>query len=511
MRSIRKLSQLQHKICHHNARQINHNSSSSSSCCNVLHKRHYFSCSVVENDNNSCTINSTYVNGVRNHFYQSALVRSSSTLTLQKKGICALRRHFSASSSSTETSIIDTAQHPAGYYALLQGLDLHTVSSEMDGHPLAVYTIQQQHQQEDEHDEEEKSASSSSSAVSNNSNRTPVLLLHGRTWSSVPVYHLVGEDSIDYDIQDDEESNNNSNNNNNFSLMEALYNTGHIQPYAMDFRGFGGTPKDDEGYVEPLKCVRDVVSVLKWIQSSSDEGKDASSSSSSSSISSSSSSHRPPALLGWSHGALIAQIVAQRHPEHLSKLILYSSIYNPNIKYSIPPPYADPMKQNHQRQSSSSSLAAGGHTDHDDFPLHEMTAPNEYDLAMADFTNYFDTFKPNTTSSSSAVHRQYQPPKSAKLFANAALISDPIKVQWWNLHQLNECHPSKITTSTPTMVVVGDNDPYAPMVLQAELFTNLSRGVDRTWSIIANADHAIHLSEERGRFVQSVASFVQNK
>ena len=344
-----------------------------------------------------------------------------------------------------------------------------------------VYSIQQQ--QEDNND---------------SITRTPVLLLHGRTWSSVPVYHLIGNKG----------TNNNNNNNdgdddNNFSLMEALYNTGYIQPYTMDFRGFGGTPKDNDGYVEPLKCVRDVISVLKWIhQTENDETTEAAA---------------PPALLGWSHGALIAQIVAQRHPEHLSKLILYSSIYNPNIKYSIPPPYEDSIEKK-QRQSSSHSSSSSssarllGHTDHDDFPLHEMTAPNEYDLAMADFTNYFDTFKPNNNNKhSTGQQQQYQPPKSAKLFANAALISDPIKAQWWNLHQLNECHPSQLT-STPTMVIVGDNDPYSPSVLQAELFCNLgSVGVDRVWSIIANADHAVHLSEERGRFVQSVGSFLQSK
>jgi pimeloyl-ACP methyl ester carboxylesterase len=475
MRSTRAFSQL-HKICHQN-RQIN------SSCCSVLSK-HHLSWS-VENNNNFRKSNS---NRASNDHYYSGAVRSLSSSTIRRndvfRGIQSLGknhyhhlisatantnnhslRHFSYS-AETETSI----ENAHAGFSLLKGLDVHTVSSEMDGHPLAVYTIQQKEEEDIQDDK---------------SNRTPVLLLHGRTWSSVPVYHLVGEDSTDNNEQQEE-----GEEGNNFSLMEALYNTGHIQPYAMDFRGFGGTPKDEEGYVEPLKCVKDVVSVLKWIHSKNNEP----------------GCQRPPALLGWSHGALIAQIVAQRHPEHLSKLILYSSIYNPNIKYSIPPPFETPMMQQ-QRQSQPP-----GHTDHDDFPLHEMTAPNEYDLAMADFTNYFDTFKPNTSSSSSSsVHRHYQPPKSAKLFANAALISDPIKVQWWNLHQLNECHPSQITSSTPTMVVVGDNDPYAPMVLQAELFTNLSRGVDRTWSIIANADHAVHLSEERGRFVQSVGSFVQNK
>ena len=44
------------------------------------------------------------------------------------------------------------------------------------------------------------------------------------------------------------------------------------------------------------------------------------------------------------------------------------------------------------------------------------------------------------------------------------------------------------------------------------LFCNLgSVGVDRVWSIVANADHAVHLSDERGRFVKSVGSFLQSK
>ena len=476
MRSI-KISYL-HKICHRN-RQINSSCCSSvrSSNINGPNNNNYYHQSAAVRSLSSCTIRNDNTHSISISISIKSLRQNHHHSLLQSK---FLRRHFSAASSSSATPI-DTAH--AGHL-LLKGLDVHTVSSEMDGHPLAVYTVQKQEQDDDDDD---------SSSSPRNENRTPLLLLHGRTWSSVPVYHLVGEEEEEED-DDNDNTREESEESNNFSLMEALYNTGHIQPYAMDFRGFGGTPKDEEGYVEPLKCVHDVVSVLKWVHNNEAEE----------SSSSSNRCRRPPALLGWSHGALIAQIVAQRHPEHLSRLILYSSIYNPNIKYSIPPPFEDPSQQ---------------HTDHDDFPLHEMTAPNEYDLAMADFTNYFDSFKPHNnnsssnknSSSSSTVHsRQYQPPKSAKLFANAALISDPIKVQWWNLHQLNECHPSQIT-STPTLVVAGDNDPYVPMVLQAELFTNLRMGVDRTWSIIANADHAVHLSEERGRFVQSVGSFVQNK
>ncbi len=46
------------------------------------------------------------------------------------------------------------------------------------------------------------------------------------------------------------------------------------------------------------------------------------------------------------------------------------------------------------------------------------------------------------------------------------------------------------------------------MFTQAELFTNLDKGVDRIWTIIANADHAVHLSDVRHRFVESVDNFL---
>lgn len=61
------------------------------------------------------------------------------------------------------------------------------------------------------------------------------------------------------------------------------------------------------------------------------------------------------------------------------------------------------------------------------------------------------------------------------------------------------------------MVIAGDQDPYAPILTQAELFTNLGRGVDRIWSIIANADHAVHLSEERFRLVENVRHFLEER
>jgi hypothetical protein len=75
-------------------------------------------------------------------------------------------------------SIGDTAlgQTDAGK-ALLNGLDVYTVPASGDGHPLAVYGIDSQNP--------------SQTAIENHNVR-PILLLHGRTWLSVPVYHLLG-------------------------------------------------------------------------------------------------------------------------------------------------------------------------------------------------------------------------------------------------------------------------------------------------------------------------------
>lgn len=59
--------------------------------------------------------------------------------------------------------------------------------------------------------------------------------------------------------------------------------------------------------------------------------------------------------------------------------------------------------------------------------------------------------------------------------------------------------------------IAGDDDPYAPTQNQTELFTNLGRGVDRVWSIIAKADHAVHLSDTRHKFVENLNNFLKSE
>lgn len=317
--------------------------------------------------------------------------------------------------------------------ALLDGLDVYSVPATGDDHPLAVYGI--------------GSDSPVQTSLTEHSLR-PILLLHGRTWSSVPVYHLLGGPKQQ---ENGEESR---------SLMEVLRDNG-LQPYAMDFRGFGGTPNDATHCVEPNRCVSDVETVLKWIAER--HGMD----SSPVNGTPEEPAFEMPALLGWSQGALVAQMLAQKNQHLISKLVLYGSIYDPLVRYVRDPLY---------RTS----------------PVTDATLViNTADSAMEDFT-IEGTITQDTAHS----------------FAEAALVSDPLKANWQHLYQFNTLDPARV--HVPTLVVAGDQDPYAPLHIQSDLFTNLGRGSDRTWSIVADADHATHLLEGRERFSNIVTSFVQN-
>jgi len=218
--------------------------------------------------------------------------------------VSSLRLSSSTSSSSSSPVTKKTGAKPSLRFEdtplgkngahLLDGLDHYTVPAMDDGHPLSVYGI------------------SSSDPIQSKDSKTlkPILLLSGRTWSSVPVYHLLGGPV------------NRKKYGESRSLMEALLAKG-LQPYTMDFRGFGGTHPDETGTVEPYRCVHDCETVLEWI--SKRHGLRA--------------SDDPPALLGWSQGALVAQLAAQKARPALSKLILYGSIYDPLVRYPREPLY----------------------------------------------------------------------------------------------------------------------------------------------------------------------------
>jgi pimeloyl-ACP methyl ester carboxylesterase len=167
-------------------------------------------------------------------------------------------------------------------------LEQHSVDSE--GHPMAVW---------------EKSAPDAVQAI---------LLVHGRTWSSVP----------DFDLQVEGEE---------LSLMDGLVEKGYAV-YAVDLRGYGKTPRDDTGWVTPNQTAIDLANVISWISEQKNwEIK--------------------PHLFGWSQGSTHAQMLAQRNPELISSLSLFGYWFDSDMV--IPP---DPEDHKQTRTETTAEAAA---------------------------------------------------------------------------------------------------------------------------------------------------------
>jgi pimeloyl-ACP methyl ester carboxylesterase len=116
--------------------------------------------------------------------------------------------------------------------------------------------------------------------------RRAVLLIHGRTWSGRP----------DFDLQVPGEAR---------SFMDGLVALGYAA-YALDLRGYGGTPRDASGFLSPQRAAADVAAALRMIGDR-------------------------PVLFGWSLGSMVAQLTSQQHPELLSALVLFGYPADPDI------------------------------------------------------------------------------------------------------------------------------------------------------------------------------------
>ncbi len=156
----------------------------------------------------------------------------------------------------------------------------HTV--EVDGHPMALWVRRPE------------------------APRGVILLVHGRTWSSLP--------DFDLQVPGGEER----------SLMVALARAGWAA-YAVDLRGYGSTPRDDTGWLEPDRAAKDVDGVLDWIIE-----------------------HEPGqakvALFGWSLGSMVSQLATQRAPDKVSMLVLYGYPRHPDRTRSPEEPSGDPPR-----------------------------------------------------------------------------------------------------------------------------------------------------------------------
>ena len=113
--------------------------------------------------------------------------------------------------------------------------------------------------------------------------RGAMLLLHGRTWSSLP----------DFDLEVPGES---------LSLMDGVAALG-FNVYALDARGYGETARDASGWLTPNRARDDVLATIRWLKQQPGT--------------------QPLYLFGWSYGAMVAQLAAQDLPELVDGLILF--------------------------------------------------------------------------------------------------------------------------------------------------------------------------------------------
>jgi acetamidase/formamidase/alpha-beta hydrolase superfamily lysophospholipase len=264
-----------------------------------------------------------------------------------------------------------------------------------DGHPLALWA---------------KRAAAPDAAV---------LLLHGRTWSALPDFdlHAPGE---------------------NLSLMDALVARGYAT-YALDQRGYGATPRDDTGWLTPDRAAEDLAETLRWIRAR-EPGL-------------------PVHLLGWSQGSRVSQLLAQRHPELVDRLVLFGYPPTP-LDLPADEPSGDPPR-----------------------------TPNTAEAAASDFI---------TEGSIS--------PTAVEAYVRASLAADPVRVDWTRQHEWSRLDAGAVTV--PTLVIHGEHDPIARAEAQAALFQGLGAS-DKAWVVVPGGDHAVLLERPRGYFIDAVDTFLR--
>jgi pimeloyl-ACP methyl ester carboxylesterase len=146
---------------------------------------------------------------------------------------------------------------------------------------------------------------------------TKVLLIHGRTWSSLPNFDLrvAGEER---------------------SFMDALGGAG-LDVFAVDLRGYGATPRDPSGFLTPDRAVADVAAVVAWMQQQ-DARKGGT------------------YLLGLSRGAMIAAMVAQKYPERLAGIVLLGFGFDPDAQAAPSTPGVRPGRVRNTADGASSDF-----------------------------------------------------------------------------------------------------------------------------------------------------------
>jgi len=148
--------------------------------------------------------------------------------------------------------------------------------------------------------------------------RAAMLLVHGRTWSSLP--------NFDLEVAGERRS-----------FMDALAGTG-LDVYAVDLRGYGATPRDATGWLTPERAVRDVLGVVDWLHGPAR------------------TAGRPVYVLGLSRGAMVAALAAQRNPEMLAGVILLGFGADPDVQSPATPPGVRPEQLANTAEAAASDF-----------------------------------------------------------------------------------------------------------------------------------------------------------
>jgi alpha-beta hydrolase superfamily lysophospholipase len=149
--------------------------------------------------------------------------------------------------------------------------------------------------------------------------RAVIVLLHGRTWSSLP--------NFDLQVQGERRS-----------VMDALVDAG-LDVFAVDLRGYGATPRDQSGWLTPDRAIADVHAVLAWIK------------------------QRPAApprlpvyLFGLSRGAMVAAMVAQQRPETIAGVVLFGFGFDPDAQIAVSDPPGRPAMARNVADAASADF-----------------------------------------------------------------------------------------------------------------------------------------------------------
>ena len=167
------------------------------------------------------------------------------------------------------------------------------------------------------------------------------------------------------------------------SLMDGLVEAEYAA-FAIDFRGYGETPRDETGWLNPDRAARDLKAVLEHVGHLTEGGS-------------------RPALLGWSRGSKVAQLTVQRWPDLVSSLVFFG--YSPTFAGA---PLAD--------GEGDTPPAAG---------------PNSAAAAASDFI---------TPGSISQV--------AIDAYVKAAMDADPVRVDWRGAREWDELDPTQVRVPT---------------------------------------------------------------